>query len=59
MSALILAIVWSARRWRRRRPTYIEGEQKKSAQTFLSLDAVFLTTVLQSAKISCLSLNFL
>ena len=35
------------------------GWAKKSAQTFLSLDAVFLTTVLQSAKISCLSLNFL
>ena len=38
---------------------YIEGEQKKSRQTVLSLEAISYTTVLQSAKLSCLLLDFL
>ena len=37
----------------------IEGEQKKSAQTLLSLEAISLTRVLQSLKIGCVLLNFL
>ena len=36
---------------------HVEGEQKKSAQTFLSLKVIFKDWVLQSVKISCLLLN--
>ena len=39
--------------------TILEGEQKKSRQTVLSLEAISYTTVLQSAKLSCLLLDFL
>ena len=37
----------------------VEAEEKKSALTFLSLEAIFYARVLQSLKISCLLLNFL
>ena len=37
----------------------IEGEQKKSTQTVLSLEAISYARVLQSPKISCLLLDFL
>ena len=35
-------------------PDIVEGEQKKSTLTFLSLEAISETRVLQSVKISCL-----
>ena len=38
---------------------FIEGEQKKSTQMFLSLEAISLARVLQSIKISCLLLGLL
>ena len=37
---------------------FIEGEQKKSTQMFLSLEAISLARVLQSVKISCLALTY-
>ena len=40
--------------------SYLEGEEKKSTlDLFLSLEAIALTRVLQSIKISHLLLNFL
>ena len=37
----------------------IEGEEKKSTLTFLSLEAISYARVLQSIKISSLLINFL